>query len=284
MSHLPSWKDRAFMAAVRALPRRAITRAAGEVAGWSRPSPLVRMAVRAFARRYRLDMTEVLRPLSSYATVRELFTRELRPGARPITEGEGVAVSPADGRVYEAGVATDGRLVQVKGVDYTLAALLADPGEAAAFAGGAYVVVYLSPHDYHRVHAPLGGSITGCSYVRGDLFPVNPASVTTVPGLFTRNERLVILLDTPAGRCAVVMVGATVVGRLRASFDPGLAARRAPRAAYRPPRPVDKGAEIGVFDMGSTVICCFAAGRVALDPALVPGRTVRVGQPLGRAV
>ncbi|MHB8419447.1 MAG: archaetidylserine decarboxylase [Myxococcales bacterium] len=276
-------KDRALLAALRAVPRHALSRAVGEAASWAQPAPLARLAVRGFAHRYRIDLAEAERPLSGYRTVRELFTRRLRGGARPVAAGDTVPVSPADGRIYQAGLAEAGRLVQAKGIDYTLAGLLADGRAAAAFQEGAYFAVYLSPHDYHRVHAPLGGEVTGYAYVPGELWPVNPASVATVPGLFARNERLVTYLATPVGRCAVVMVGATVVGLLRAAFDlEATAGRRARRVDYQRPRPIEKGAELGVFDMGSTVICCFEPGRVALDPALVPGAPVRVGGAVGR--
>jgi len=276
-------KDRALLTALRAVPRHALSRAVGEAASWAQPAPLARLAVRGFARRYRLDLGEADRSLAEYRTVRELFTRRLRPGARPVAAGAGVPVSPADGRIYQVGIATAGKLVQAKGLDYTLADLLADGRDAAAFEGGAYLAVYLSPHDYHRVHAPLGGDVTGFAYVPGELWPVNPASVATVPRLFARNERLVTQLLTPVGRCAVVMVGATVVGLLHACFDAeATAGRLARKVTYDRPRPIEKGAELGVFDMGSTVICCFEPGRVTLDSALAPGSAVRVGGAVGR--
>jgi phosphatidylserine decarboxylase len=276
-------KDRALLAALWAVPRHALTRAVGEAAGWDRPASLARLAVAGFARRYRLDLSEAERPLEGYRTVRELFTRRLRDGVRPIAPGADVPVCPADGRIYQAGLTSGGRLIQAKGLDYALAALLADEREAATLSGGAYLAVYLSPHDYHRVHAPLGGEITGYAYVPGELWPVNPASVASVSGLFVRNERLVIQLSTPVGRCAVVMVGATVVGRLRASFDVEAGVgRKATRVVYQRPRPVEKGAELGLFDMGSTVICCFEPGRVALEARLGPGSAVRVGEAVGR--
>jgi phosphatidylserine decarboxylase len=276
-------KDRALLAALWAVPRHALTRAVGEAAGWARPAPLARLAVAGFARRYQLDLAEAEGALGDYRSVRELFTRRLKAGARPIAAGPEVPVCPADGRVYQAGLSTNGKLIQAKGIDYSLADLLADDAHAAELAGGAYLAVYLSPHDYHRVHSPLGGAITGYSYVAGELWPVNPASVATVRGLFARNERLVIYMSTPLGRCAVVMVGATVVGRLRACFDTQAATdRKTSRVVYQLPRPIEKGAELGIFDMGSTVICCFEPGRVSLEPRLGPGVAVRVGESVGR--
>jgi phosphatidylserine decarboxylase len=197
-----------------------------------------------------------------------------------------VVVSPVDGVVSETGLAVGGKLVQAKGIDYTAAALLADPDLARRLEGGAYATLYLSPKDYHRIHSPLGGRITGWRYVPGQLWPVNPASVRTVPGLFSVNERLVTVLETPVGACAVVAVGATVVGRVRAFYDPSvphtnLAGAAAQRRDYETPIPVGKGQELGAFEMGSTVILLFEPGRVRLDPRLVPGARVRVGEPVG---
>jgi phosphatidylserine decarboxylase len=211
----------------------------------------------------------------------------LLPGRRPIATGDQVVVSPVDARVSEAGVATAGRMVQAKGIEYTVGALLADEALGRAFEGGAWTTLYLSPQDYHRIHFPVGGRITGWRYVPGRLWPVNPASVGNVPGLFTVNERLVVLLDSPVGPVAVVSVGATVVGRVRAAFDPSVpvtdqaGARGVQAGRYDPPRPVEKGAELGAFEMGSTVILVFAPGRVKLDARLVPGARVRVGEPIG---
>jgi phosphatidylserine decarboxylase len=198
-----------------------------------------------------------------------------------------VVVSPVDGRVSEAGRADAGRMIQAKGIDYTVAALLGDAGLARRFEGGAWTTLYLSPRDYHRIHFPLSGAITGWRYLPGELWPVNAASVGNVPGLFTVNERLVTLLDTPLGLTAIVAVGATVVGRVRASYDRAVPLTDQPgaegmqRGDYAPPRPVGKGAELGAFEMGSTVILVFEPGRVRLSPRLVPGAVVRVGEPIG---
>jgi phosphatidylserine decarboxylase len=245
------------------------------------------MAVRRFAHAYRLDLGEAQKPLDEYRTVRELFTRRLKSGARPVAPGAEVPVAPADGRIYACGQQEAGELIQAKGVRYSLEALLADRELARALEGGSYLTIYLSPHDYHRVHSPLSGSVTSASYVPGDLFPVNPTSAALVKGLFTRNERLVFALETPLGLCAVVMVGATVVGRLRATFVGATAEgelsfrpRKQMQRLYRPAVPIAKGDELGVFDMGSTVVVCFAPGRVHLSPALVAGMPISLGTAL----
>ncbi len=277
--------DRFFLGALRLLPKNGLSRLVGALTRWQAPAGIRRLAIRAFAARYGIDLSECA-GIDAYRSFGEFFARPLRPGLRPIAPGEGVVVSPVDGAVSEVGVTAAGRLVQAKGIDYGLAALLGDEALARRLEGGAYATVYLSPRDYHRIHFPLGGAVTGYRYVPGRLWPVNPASVRGVPGLFTMNERLVTVLATPAGACAVVAVGATIVGRVRAYYDPTVPLtnlRRARVAArdYEPAIPVEKGQELGAFEMGSTVILVFEPGRVTLDPQLAPGVRVRVGEAIG---
>ena len=277
--------DRLFISALRLLPKNSLSRLAGALTRWHAPAGLRLAAMKAFARRYGIDLTECP-DLEVYRTFGEFFARPLRPGLRPIAGGEAVVVSPVDGAVSETGVAADGKLVQAKGIDYTAAALLGDAALAARFEGGPYATIYLSPRDYHRIHFPLGGEIVGYRYVPGRLWPVNAASVRTVPGLFSVNERLVTLLRTPVGLCAVVAVGATIVGRVKAFYDPSapptnLRGARPLARDYETPLPVAKGQELGAFEMGSTVILLFEAGRVRLDGRLVPATRVRVGEPIG---
>jgi phosphatidylserine decarboxylase len=278
--------DTVFISALRLLPKNAVSRLAGALTRWRAPAPVRLVAMKAFARRYGIDLSESP-DLDVYRTFGEFFARPLRPGLRPIAGGDTVVVSPVDGTVSEAGVAAGGKLVQAKGIDYAAAALLGDAELAARLEGGAYVTIYLSPRDYHRIHFPLGGRVTGWRYLPGMLWPVNPASVRTVPGLFSVNERLVTVLETPVGACAVVAVGATVVGRVRAFYDPSVphtnAGAALRRRDYETPIPVEKGQELGAFEMGSTVILLFEPGKVRLDPRLEPGVRVRVGEPIGGA-
>jgi phosphatidylserine decarboxylase len=281
--------DRAFIAALRLLPKNALSRAVGAATRLPLPGPVGRGVMVAFARHYRIDLTEY-GELSGFKNFGEFFARPILADLRPVAPGKEVVVSPVDGLVSEAGVAEGGRLVQAKGIDYTAAALVGDERVGARLAGGRYATIYLSPRDYHRIHFPLGGRVLGWRYVPGKLWPVNPASVRTVPGLFTVNERLVTLLDSPLGLVAIVAVGATVVGRVRASFDPSvpvtnLAGAGAQSRDYAKPLPVTKGQELGAFEMGSTVILLFEPGRVDFAPAIAPGARVRVGEAIGgRAV
>ena len=268
---------------MKLLPKASLSRLVGVATRLPAPPSVHQAAAQVFARAYRVDLGEAELPVTGYPTFGEFFARRLRPGAREVAAGESVVVSPVDGAVSECGLAEGGRLLQAKGMQYTLAALLADPERAEPFAGGAYATLYLAPRDYHRIHAPLAGRITGYSYVPGKFWPVNPSSVRTVPNLFAANERLVTFLDTALGQVAVVKVGATCVGRIRAAYDQVVthAGERARSKRYASPIPIEKGAELGAFEMGSTVILCFERGSVALAPWLRPGATVRMGQAIG---
>lgn len=277
-------RDQLFIGALRLVPKNTVSRLAGALTRWRAPAPVRLAAMKAFAARYGIDLSECP-DLDVYRTFGEFFARPLRPGLRPVAEGARVVVSPVDGAISETGVTTAGRLVQAKGIDYSAAALLGDEALARRLEGGAYATVYLSPKDYHRIHFPLAGKVTGYRYVPGKLWPVNAASVRTVPGLFSVNERLVTVLETPVGTCAVVAVGATVVGRVRAYYDPTVPFTNAGAGFqvrdYETPLPVEKGQELGAFEMGSTVILLFGPGQVRLDARLVPGARVKVGEPIG---
>jgi phosphatidylserine decarboxylase len=277
--------DAAFLAGMRLVPKHALSRLVGGLARARAPRLARVAAMRAFAARYGVDLSEC-GALDSFETFSEFFARPLRPGLRPIAPGDEVIASPVDGCVSQAGRSEGGRLLQAKGIEYRLEALLGDDAVAARLRGGPFATLYLSPRDYHRIHFPLGGAVTGCRYLPGALWPVNGPAVRNIPGLFSANERLATLLETPLGACAVVAVGAAVVGRIRAYYDPSVPLSNTPRARppardYRVPIPVAKGQELGAFEMGSTVIVLLEPGRAALSPTLKEGVRVRVGQAIG---
>ena len=272
--------DRLLVAAVHALPRKALSRSARRLA-----AQRSKMAVRQFAARFDVNLDEAEKNLEDYESVLELFTRRLRPGARPIDGRPGVLVSPVDGRSAGHGLVADGTLVQAKGRTYTLDALLAKPGAAARFTAGIYCTLYLAPGDYHRVHSPVDGEIVGYTHVPGDLFSVNLASARHVDGLYARNERVITTIRSPRfGRVDVVKIGATNVGRIRLTYAPQVTTNRgqhAVRSETLPsPIPVARGDEIGVFEIGSTVIVVTEQPVDFL--ARDAGFPVRVGVALGR--
>jgi phosphatidylserine decarboxylase len=270
---------------VRAFSAPGLSRFAAHLADARLPGPLLRAAMRAYIRAYGVDMSEVAEPLSAHSSFNAFFTRRLRAGARPISAAADEVVSPCDSRVASIGaIPEDGRLEQVKGRTYTLPALLGSAEDARAFTRGVHATLYLSPSMYHRVHSPVDGVIRSWRYIPGRLFPVNSLAVRHVEGLFTVNERVSVLIDSPEfGQVAVVMVGATNVGRISLSFTDLVtnAGHRAGEFRADPMVPIARGAELGAFNLGSTVVLLVA------DPTLKPagmsaGQLVLMGQPLWR--
>jgi phosphatidylserine decarboxylase len=285
-----SFGERVVRSAWRATPQRALSSLIGWWARRSVPAPLRTSYLRGFAGHYGIDLSEAEKPLEAYGGVQELFTRKLRPDARPIDGSAGAVVSPADGAVVERGVISDGKLIDAKGTSFTLADLFGDADLAAALDGGAFDVTYLSPKDYHRVHSPVAGKVIGWRYVPGKLFPVNAGSVLREPGLFAKNERFVTVIDGEAGKCAVVMVAAVGVGHITAAYDSevathakGFPRQEITRKSFDQPIPIARGGEVGTFHLGSTSIVVFERGRVVLDP-LTSGTTTRMGRAMGRLV
>ena len=241
--------------------------------------------IRSFLRHYPVDLSEAARSeVADYASFNDFFTRRLRAGARAHDPDPRAALCPVDGTVSQAGVIEGDTLLQAKGLHYSAAALLGgDAGLAAEFAGGAFATLYLAPHNYHRIHMPLPGTLRVARFVPGDLFSVNAATAEAVPGLFTRNERIACVFDTPAGPMAVVLVGALFVGSMSLAWAGEIRAqRRGPHdlPAHDPIIALDRGAELGWFNMGSTVIVMFPRQGPALVEGWRPGCAVRVGERL----
>ena len=265
---------------------------AASFAGWSTligfgararvPHPLRAPAYRAFARWVGADLDEVELELGAYDTFGDFFARKLRPGARPQADDAAAVIAPCDGVIAALGRVTHGTLVQAKGLNYRLADLVVDEAMAEHFDGGSYATIYLSPRDYHRVHAPTSGRVTAYDYVPGELWPVNPRVASRREGLFTQNERVVIWLDSPhVGRLAVVMVGATGVGNIRlAHSEDSVHWRHAgERRRIELDEPVARGDELGAFRLGSTVVLVFEPGAARLAGEI--GSAVRFGEVLG---
>jgi phosphatidylserine decarboxylase len=277
-----------LIAALRLLPKNAISRLAGRFVTLRLPARLQRWQIRSFARVFGVDWSEIRDPITSFPSLQDFFVRALRPEARPVDAEPDALVSPCDGAWGESGVVRDGMLLQVKGRPYSLAALLGDDAAAKHFEGGSYATLYLSPRDYHRFHAPCDAHVARLRYLPGTLWPVNRAGVEGVDALFAQNERICAFLDLPGARgrnaLCIAAVGATLVGKVRVNFDslssnlPGAAVQEriygeeAPRLA--------KGEEWGRFEFGSTLVIIAAPGVVALERH-EPGMSVRMGTRIG---
>jgi phosphatidylserine decarboxylase len=241
--------------------------------------------IRCFLNLYRVDMSEAAESDPyRYGSFNEFFTRALKDGARPIAGEHAAIASPVDGCVSEAGIIDRDRLLQAKGRHYGLTELLAAQPWASHFEGGSFATIYLAPFNYHRVHMPLRGELQETVYVPGRLFSVNAVTARHVPGLFARNERVLTLFDSDAGRFALILVGALNVGSMATVWagDITPAARRVITRVPGPRLTLEKGAELGRFNMGSTVILLFEPARARWHPAVRSGSVVRLGQSLGR--
>jgi phosphatidylserine decarboxylase len=278
-----SFRGRLFVWFQYVLPQHALSRlilAATRVrAAWFKNA-----TIRGFLKLYSVDLTEAAESDPyRFGSFNEFFTRALKPDVRPIAAGADVIASPVDGCVSEAGTIDHDRLLQAKDRHYRLADLLAGQPWASRFEGGLFATIYLAPFNYHRVHMPLRGALKATVYVPGRLFSVNGTTAAHVPRLFARNERVLTLFDTPFGQFALVLVGALNVGSMATVWagDITPAARRAITLIPGPSIMLEKGAELGRFNMGSTVILLFERNRAHWQPQVRAGSAVRLGQPLG---
>jgi phosphatidylserine decarboxylase len=266
------------------LPKDLISAATYRIARSER-AWLARPLIRWFARAYRVDLTDAEQPeLERYPTFNAFFTRALRADARPLAAGDDTVVSPCDGTLTEFGALDGETLLQAKGRTYSLAELLGERGDAVeALNGGSYCTIYLAPRDYHRVHAPLAAALRRTRYVPGRRFSVSRATAAGIDRVFCRNERAVCWFGTSVGPMVVVLVGALNVSSI-STFSRGEIASGAPRQwEERAPLRVERGGEIGRFNLGSTVIVLFARGAVRWEPRLASGMRVAMGGALGRA-
>ncbi|WP_445611261.1 archaetidylserine decarboxylase [Hafnia alvei] len=268
------------------LPKQGLTRLAGwganKKAGW-----LTQAVIKAFVGYYKVNMKEALYPNPEhYKTFNEFFVRPLRSGVRPVADHADGLVLPADGAISQLGKIEQGKILQAKGHDYSLEALLAGNYLLAdEFKDGHFATTYLSPRDYHRVHMPCNGVLREMIYVPGDLFSVNPLTAANVPNLFARNERLICIFDTDFGPMAQILVGATIVGSIETVWSGTVNVTREgiiqrwtyPTAGNEGAVVLKKGEEMGRFKLGSTVINLFAANRIEFNATLASGAKTLMG-------
>lgn len=269
------------------LPKQALTRFAGAAAAHP-AGELTTAAIRRFVARYGVDMAEAADPeIANYPTFNDFFTRALKPGARPLADAPWLC--PVDGAISQFGAIETDRIFQAKGHDYTTTALVGgDAALAARFEGGSFATLYLSPRDYHRIHMPCEGRLQRMIHVPGALFSVNPTTARGVPGLFARNERVVCVFESRRGPFVLVLVGATIVGSMATVWH----------GVVNPPRPgrlrewrypergdgsvsLARGAEMGRFLLGSTVVLLFPKDTLRFNPDWQPGRAIRMGEAMG---
>ncbi|MBD9398780.1 archaetidylserine decarboxylase [Pseudomonas sp. PDM11] len=282
-------KERLFILSQHLIPHHLLSRLIG-CAAECRAAWFKNRLIGWFAKQYQVDMSEAqVEDLNAYEHFNAFFTRALKDGARPLDNTPGAVLCPADGAISQLGRIEHGRVFQAKGHSYSVTELLGgDSQRAAAFMGGDFATVYLSPKDYHRVHMPLAGTLREMIYVPGRLFSVNQTTAENVPELFARNERVVCLFDTERGPMAVVLVGAMIVASIETVWaglitppKRELKTVRYDEAARRSIS-LEKGAELGRFKLGSTAIVLFGPEQVKWAEELGANSPVRMGQLLGQ--
>ncbi len=248
------------------------------------------LQIRFIADTYNINLSESKKRVpDEFPDFNSFFTRELVDGARVIDKEPDSICSPVDGKISQLGDIDGSSIFQAKGHSYTVSKLLGDDQILANnYMNGKFATIYLSPRDYHRIHMPFAGKIKRIIHVPGRLFSVAPYTVTTVPELFARNERVVCIFDTEFGEMAMVLVGAIFVS----SMDTVWTGTVTPPGAKKVTEleinqalhksEIDKGEEMGRFNMGSTVILLFPKDKMNWDDSISTGSTLRLGNKLGK--
>lgn len=278
-------KDSILRLLWRSIPTKGVSRFTGSLM----KRPVSRRFIPFYIKHFDIDLTPVKKPLDEFTNLLDFFVRELKPEFRPIPLDPSLIVSPVDGVISQIGEIQDGLLIHAKGEDYSLESLLGGQKEyVQPFQGGKFVTIYLSPRDYHRVHMPVDGAISGYSYLPGKLYPVNDLGLRLFPKLFAENERLVTFIQSRIGTVALVKVGATNVGSIKVTYDQVETNPKAKRLSehvhYTDKKLLKKGAEVGRFEFGSTVILLFEANQVEWTIPEKIGTKVQMGQPIAQVM
>jgi len=282
--------DKFKIAMQYAMPKHFISRMVGKLAA-AKAGGLTTALIKLFIKQYKIDMTEAKYPdPAHYKTFNEFFTRPLKEGIRPLAEESDIIAHPVDGAISQLGDVVDGQIIQAKGHDYSLQALLGGKEEdTAPFLGGKFATIYLAPKDYHRIHMPVDGTLSKMIYVPGDLFSVNPLTAQNVPNLFARNERVVAIFETEIGPLAMVLVGATIVASIETIWA-GTVTPPAGKDVFSWNYPTEgdnaitlkKGEEMGRFKLGSTVILAWGANQAEFLSDQHPETVTRMGTPFAK--
>jgi phosphatidylserine decarboxylase len=265
------------------LPKHLVSRMVGWLAA-AEAGVITQFFIRTFIKAFKVDMSEAkFSDPTHYNTFNAFFTRQLKDDIRPIEDNEKQLCHSVDGRVSQFGKIIGDAIFQAKGHDYSLTTLLGGKPELArVFKGGDFATIYLSPKDYHRIHMPIDGKLTDMLHVPGELFSVNPLTAANVPGLFARNERVVTIFDTPVGKVAIVLVGATIVASIETVWAGNItppAGKTVQHWQYEDQDiQLSKGDEMGRFKLGSTIVVCFEPNAVEFTD-LQAGMVTRLGEP-----
>lgn len=280
-------KNTLFIFFQHIVPQHLLSRLVGKIADCE--TPWVKNSfIKWFNKNYQINMSEAQEEVpTNYPSFNAFFTRALKDNARPIDQTQDTLVSPADGAISQLGKIQHGRIFQAKGRGYSLSTLLGgDQDKAQDFIDGEFATIYLSPRDYHRVHMPVTGTLTHTTYIPGDLFSVNQTTAEGVDQLFARNERLVAFFDTEHGPMAMVLVGAMIVAGIETVWSGQEAPllrtpiKKSFGKQEQEPIVIEKGAEMGRFKLGSTVILLFGKDAINWQDSLDACSPVKLGEAI----
>ncbi|HLB41475.1 MAG TPA: archaetidylserine decarboxylase [Gammaproteobacteria bacterium] len=275
--------ERIFILLQYLTPHYLLTRLIGLLANSQQPW-LKKILITQFIKRYTVNLSEAINENpNDYPSFNEFFIRQLKPNARVISKEAFEIACPVDGTISQIGTIQAHHLLQAKHYHYTLEELLGhDKQLAYHFYNGVYATLYLAPHNYHRVHMPLSGQLEQTIYVPGKLFSVNPITTESIPNLFSRNERLITIFHTHAGKMAVILIGAMIVGNIQTVWQTHpCREKKIVSKTYHNGITLLKGAELGYFKLGSTVILLYTENKTTWSPSLTTNSIVQLGQRLG---
>ncbi len=281
-----SFQEKIFIALQHILPQHGLSRLMGRITHCTQPW-VKNTLMRQISKAYGINLEEASESdFNHYPHFNAFFTRALKEGARTIDLDPNHFVSPADGAISQMGPILGDSILQAKGRDYTVLDLLGgDTQRAKQFENGQFATIYLSPKDYHRLHMPISGDLTQMVHVPGKLFSVNDATARGVPRLFARNERVIAYFETPYGPMALILVGAIFVASIETVWHgvvtPPTQTQIQSWDYTKGEYTLQKGEEMGRFNMGSTIIVLLGKDAITWSQSLQSGSPVRLGETLG---
>ncbi len=269
------------------LPKNLLSRIFGFISNQKLSKKIVQKIIKKYIKFYDVCTEEIEIPLERYSTFNSFFTRKLKKNIRIIDQDSNKIISPVDGTILNFGDIQNLNMIQTKGISFSIDDLIPSKFFQNNFQNGKWITIYLSPKDYHRIHFPFSGEVIGYNYNRGRLFPVNHIGVHHIKNLFSKNERLTTYLKTPHGLMAIVKVGATCVGKIRVTYD-SISSREvfttSKEVLYEQSIKKNKGDELGIFEIGSTVILCFEATFNLNFLKLTNFQKIQLGTPIAFVV
>ncbi|KMJ60208.1 phosphatidylserine decarboxylase [Bacillus sp. LL01] len=229
-------------------------------------SKLSKRFIPSFAKVYNINIEEMQEKIDTFPTLQQFFIRSLKPTVRPIDSGKNSVVSPVDAVVEKTGAITDDLLLTAKGIDYSVGEMLSDPEIASKYMGGSYMVLYLSPSHYHKIHTPITGNVTKQWTLGGKSYPVNQMGLKYGKEPLAKNYRRLTEIENSGKHVVVVKVGAMFVNSIELTHES---------------EQLVKGEEMAYFSFGSTVILLFEKNGFVMDEMIKEKEEVKVGQKIG---